>query len=123
LAPAESAPPGMDSKPAQLPQALAAFGSPAFASTLKQELLALDPARLPLESATQQGGVVDTTNLDLTVLGARDEGDRLEARIGVFFAEIVGGCSCGDEPLCATAYGQLLVTIRKSDATAHFHPA
>jgi hypothetical protein len=104
----------------RLPRALAAFGTPGFAATLKQELLALDPALLPLDQATCQGGLADTENLDLTVLAAGPENGRLVARIGVFFTEVVGGCSCGDEPLCATAYGQFRVVIDRRDASVRF---
>jgi hypothetical protein len=38
--------------------------------------------------------------------------------VGVFFREIVGGCSCGDEPFAADGYCEIELRIDKETAEA-----
>ncbi|MDX1698874.1 MAG: hypothetical protein R3308_11330 [Thiohalobacterales bacterium] len=84
-----------------------------FEQTLKQEILALDAGCLPLVHGTCEGGQVDTGNLAVSVFGSRERGATIEARIGVFFNEVIGGCSCGDDPFTRPASCLLRVTIDK----------
>ena len=100
--------------------AAAAWGRDDFAAVLKRELLALPAGTLPLHLGTSQGGVVDPASLGLTVLGAVETGGEIRARAGVFFTEIVGGCSCGDDPLTANAYCELEIRIDPARGTARF---
>ena len=44
----------------------------------------------------------------------------IQAKVGVFFNEIIGGCSCGDDPLSENAYCELQVSIDKVTAEAEF---
>ena len=46
--------------------------------------------------------------------------DAIEARVGIFFREIVGGCSCGDDPLTAHSYCELRVSIELGTGKAWF---
>lgn len=91
-----------------------------FAQQLKAALEQLPPGTLPLAQATTQGGQVDDSDVSVTVLALRDDGDVIRARVMVFFSEIVGGCSCGDDPLAGTAQGELEVWIDKRSAEAGF---
>lgn len=91
-----------------------------FARQLKHELEHLQPGTLPLEQATTQGGQVDDSNISATVVEAREDGDWIRARVGIFFNEVVGGCSCGDDPLSVNAYCQIQVSIDKASAEAEF---
>jgi hypothetical protein len=103
-----------------LAQALRAWSSAGFAQTLKQELLALPSGSLPLHRLTGQGGMVDDSALEVTIISRHDRDQVIEARIGVFFTEIVINCGCGDEPMPVNAYGELLLTINKTTADGVF---
>ena len=91
-----------------------------FARQLKYELEHLQPGTLPLEQATTQGGQVDDSNIAANVIEVREHGDWVCARVGIFFNEVVGGCSCGDDPLSVNAYCQIQVSIDRASAEAEF---
>jgi hypothetical protein len=61
---------------------------------------------------------VDEENLAVSVFSVADAGERIEAKIGVFFSEIMVGCSCGDNPLPTHAYCEMRVCIDKQTAQA-----
>jgi len=56
------------------------------------------------------------------VLACEDEGARIGVRIGCFFSEIVGGCSCGDDPVPAQAYCDLKIMIDKATGETEIAP-
>ena len=85
---------------------------------LKQVLEALPIDALPLAKCTTQGGFVDDQPITVTVLRMTDSATGLEAKIGVFFTEAIGGCSCsGEDTHSANGYGELLLSIDRQ--TAH----
>lgn len=94
--------------------------SESFSRTLKSEIESLKPGTLPLYNGTSQGGIVDDSNITATVMNFAEEDDNILATVGIFFDEIVGGCSCGDPPAADNAYCELKVTINKSTAVAEF---
>jgi hypothetical protein len=105
------------SRPAfKLVESVGAFGTPAFAEVLRRELLALTDGVLPI--AGEQGGLIDPASLGLTLLTSRADAERIEIVVGVFFTEIVGGCSCGDEPLAVNGYVELSLRIERVDGAA-----
>ena len=91
-----------------------------FARQLKYELEHLQAGTLPLEQATTQGGQVDDSNIAANVIEVCEEGDWVRARVGIFFNEVVGGCSCGDDPLSVNAYCLIQVSIDRESAEAEF---
>ncbi|MES9897448.1 MAG: glucosamine--fructose-6-phosphate aminotransferase [Sedimenticola sp.] len=95
--------------------------SESFNQTLKDELTSLKSGTLPLHLATTQGGIVDDSDVAVTVLGAADEGRSIRARVGVFFSEVIGGCSCGDDPLTASANCEMEIRIDKTSGEAEFN--
>jgi len=101
-------------------QCLRARGTERFSGELKNALLGLAPGVLPLQQGVTQGGHVDASNLDATVLDVIDEGPVIRARVGVFFTEVVGNCACGDEPAPAQAWCMLQVNIDTVSAAASF---
>lgn len=103
-----------------LPESLRAWGTPAFAPTLTSELKALPPGCLPLDALTTQGGRVDGVSLRL--LAAETRNDAIYARVGIFFTELIGGDSCGDGCVAVPGYGEIELSIARSDAVAHFSP-
>lgn len=104
----------------QLSDSPRAWGTDAFASTLKREVEALPPGALPLDRATAHGGRVDDGPVVVTVIGAIDAGSHLEARVGVFFAEVIAGCSCGDDPFDQPGYCELAGRIDKATGITVF---
>lgn len=100
-----------------LPEALAAWGTPAFQSTLKRELES-QAAALPLQQGVAQGGAADGSNLAVSVFGAREDERAIHAEVGVFFSEVVAGCNCGDDPMELHAYCVMHVSISKAGAGA-----
>lgn len=103
-----------------LPEALHHWPDSSFKQALKQELENQPTGTLPLEPGTSRGGIVDDSQLSVTVISTAADENRIHARIGVFFDEIIGGCSCGDEPAPENAYCEMLVVIDKSSARAEF---
>ena len=75
-----------------------AWGTPTFESVLKRDVEALSASELPL----QQGLSVTSYALDETfeamVIGAREYGSGIRAKVGIFFSGLVAGCSCADDP-------------------------
>ena len=104
----------------KLTASLSDWGRESFAQTLKAEVEGLSKGTLPLEKATTQGGYVDESNISATVFDFADKGNHVQAKVGVFFNEIVGGCSCGDDPIVVNAYCEILVSIDKKTAEAGF---
>lgn len=103
----------------RLPLALAAWGGDAFAPALKAEVQALGPAALPLHRLASTGHALDT-RVSVTLIASRESDETIVARLGVFFEEILPGCSCGDEPEAQPAYGELVLRIDKATGLAHF---
>ncbi|WP_126452501.1 glucosamine--fructose-6-phosphate aminotransferase [Sulfuriflexus mobilis] len=91
----------------------------ALAPTLKRWLEALAPGSLPLHKGVSQAGLVDDQAITAMVLNCRDDSEgAVEAKVGVFFTEVVINCGCGDEPMPVNAYCELLISIDKVSAEA-----
>jgi len=103
----------------RLGNSLRAWNTDAFAGILKADLLALGAGVLPLHEAAA-GGCVDEGHVEITVLGASDSAAEIQVNVGVFFAEVLAGCSCGDEPSASNAYCELRVSIEKATGLARF---
>ncbi|RKT43998.1 glucosamine--fructose-6-phosphate aminotransferase [Thiocapsa rosea] len=99
-----------------LVESVAAFGTPAFPEVLRRELLALQDGVLPI--AGEHGGLIDPETLGLTLLSSCADAERIEVVVGVFFTEIVGGCSCGDEPFEVNGYTELRLRIERTHGAA-----
>ena len=91
-----------------------------FKQVLKQELLSLKSGTLPLQQASTQGGYINQTQIDLTILSAADKQTEIIVRAGIFFTETVGGCNCDDDPFEAPAYCVVQLTINKTTACCGF---
>jgi hypothetical protein len=100
----------------KLVESVGAFETSAFVEVLRRELLALPYGVLPV--AGEQGGLIDPASLGLTLLSSRADAERIEVAVGMFFTEIVGGCSCGDEPFSVNRYMELMLRIERTDGGA-----
>jgi hypothetical protein len=110
----------MDATTIRLPLSLRAWPEATFPATLKAEIEALPAGSLPLDQVTINGWHVDDSHITATVLRVKDDTMAITADLGIFFTEIIAGCSCGDEPQSQQTYGELTVRIEKSTAAAIF---
>ncbi len=94
--------------------------SDAFQKVLKTELENLESGLLPLEKGTSQGGHVDDSDITATVLNVTEDSSDVQAKVGIFFTEIVINCGCGDDPMPINAYCEMIVRIDKATAEAEF---
>jgi hypothetical protein len=101
-----------------LPSSLGAWATDAFDRELKEELAALGADALPLDTCHTQGGLDADDRLTPSVLRKTDDESRVHVRVGVFFTEIMGGCSCSDEPFAADGDCEIEIRIDKETAEA-----
>jgi len=106
---------------ASLPESLRAWGTDVFARTLKWEIESLPLGVLPLAEAASAN--VDDSPITATVLRVEEGEGEIRAKVGIFFAEILTGCSCGYEPEPQSAYCEVLLTIDKATGEAGFELA
>lgn len=106
-----------------LPDSLAAWGGDDFAIVVKREVIALGAQQLPLEQGLTRGGMVDAENLDATVIAFHETDAGLVVKLGLFYAEVVGGCNCHDDPVAEPGYCEFEVIIDRRSGEAMFSPA
>lgn len=105
----------------QLPAAVLAWNTPTFAATLKQELEAIGGAPLPLQQALAVSNAVFDDRIEVIFIAATEEHGRIRAKVGIFFAGIVAGCACADDPTpipTQTEYGEFALTLDMTTAVA-----
>lgn len=104
-----------------LEKSVAAWGTDAFAATLKTELECLRSDVLPIGHAIGAGNRIDDTDLGVIVNAASADATHIHVSVGVFFAEIVACTTCsGGSGMCDEAYCELRVTIDKATGAARF---
>lgn len=102
---------------------LDAWGTAGFAPSLQREMERLRGDVLPIAHAIGAGSRLDDSDLGVIVNEVSDDAERIYARVGVFFAEIVECVSCGGgSGMRDEAYCEVAVTIDKSTGEAHFAP-
>ncbi|HKJ76159.1 MAG TPA: glucosamine--fructose-6-phosphate aminotransferase [Gammaproteobacteria bacterium] len=102
----------------RFPCAARAWPDAGFAQALKAEIENAPSGTLPLQQAVTQGGYVDDGAITATVIQSADAGDAVEAKVGVFFTEVVASCGCGEEPMPTNAYCVLGFRIDKETGAA-----
>lgn len=95
----------------KLPKAARKWPNKDFNAVLTREIEGLHQDTLPLHRALLQGGLIDPYSIAVTVLQVTDANEKIKAKVGVMFVEIVGGCSCGDEPAGSPQYCELSLLI------------
>lgn len=103
-----------------LANTLKTWQTDAFAQTLKREITALPSGSLPLDKALNEGGYVDDSNLEISILSTSDNHSAILIKAGVFFSEIVICCGCGDDPMPKNVYCEILISIDKKTAGTVF---
>ena len=82
----------------RLTEALDAWGTPDFADILKQEITHLDADRLPLQQGLSTSSYVVDNKLDVMIISVSEEEGFIRVKAGIFYAGIIAGCSCADDP-------------------------
>jgi hypothetical protein len=99
----------------------AAWDTPEREAALKRALEGLDAADLPLQQALMRGSQVTAAPVQVMVLTTTETAEGLEARVGVFFTSLLGGCQCADDPTPLESlpeYAQIKVTIQRETGMA-----
>lgn len=104
----------------KLKRALSSWGSISFKQVLKQELAQLPLDNFPLHKATQYGGIIDESDISFSIITIDEKPGYLIIKTGIFFLEIIGGCSCGDDPGTENIYCECILTIDRDSAEASF---
>ncbi len=105
----------------RLDKALQAWGTPEFSAALKRELKELDAALLPLQQGLSASSHVVDGKIDVMVISASAEDDVIRAKAGIFYAGIIAGCSCADDPTPVdevSEYCEVELTIDRKTAQA-----
>jgi hypothetical protein len=82
----------------QLTAALNAWGTPAFEEILKDAIVQMDAALLPLQQALAQSSYTDGANRSVSILSSSDAGGFIRVKAGIFYTGMIPGCSCADDP-------------------------
>ncbi|MEN8180772.1 MAG: glucosamine--fructose-6-phosphate aminotransferase [Pseudomonadota bacterium] len=104
----------------KLSNSLRDWNSDLFPITLKQEIENLEAGTLPLMMGVSHGGIPDDKTVSVSVLKVQDHQTCIQADVGVFFTEILAGCSCGDEPMAMHGYCEMQVRVDKTTADTVF---
>lgn len=80
------------------PRSLQAWDSPAFQQALKQEIEQLSAQQLPLQQGLTRGSYALDGKHKAMLIGAADMGEHLRIKAGIFYASVIAGCSCADDP-------------------------
>lgn len=104
----------------RLPDSARAWGTTDFPAVFKRELAA-HAAELPLQQALSGTSAVADEAVTVVLLAARADEATIHARVGIFFAGILAGCSCADDPAPVepqTEYCELQVAIERATGNA-----
>lgn len=81
-----------------LSKALAAWGSEDFQAVFKQEVQALGTAALPLQAGMVHSSHVSGDEMTVIVLEVAETPNLLQVRTGIFYAGVIAGSCCADDP-------------------------
>lgn len=100
----------------RLPNVAQSIGTSAFNDALKTAIEQLPHDALPLQQGLSTTSYVVDKKTSAMILGVADDGRAIRARVGIFYAGIVAGCSCADDPTPVNEeneYCELQLTIDK----------
>jgi len=105
----------------KLTQSVAAWNSLAFDETLIDEIQALGPRHPDLQHLLQAGlaqtSAVADDPISLYLLSSQEQDGRIHVRLGVFYAGIIAGCSCADDPSPVDSLTEHCELLLEMDAT------
>ena len=95
-------------------ESLRAWGTADFADVLKREILLLGADGLPLQQGLSAGNYVADEPITVVINSVAGLDDVIRVRAGIFYAGVIGGCSCTDDPTPASEineYCEVLIEI------------
>lgn len=108
-----------------LPDSARAWGTANFPAVLKREL-AEHADELPLQQALSGTSAVADEPVTVVLLDAQADETSIHAKVGIFFAGILAGCSCADDPTPVepqTEYCELRIAIERATGNASLSEA
>ncbi|MEW6292694.1 MAG: hypothetical protein AB1544_05240 [Pseudomonadota bacterium] len=108
-----------------LPDSARAWGTADFPAVLKREL-AEHADELPLQQALSGTSAVADEPVTVVLLDAQADETSIHAKVGIFFAGILAGCSCADDPTPVepqTEYCELRIAIERATGNASLSEA
>lgn len=105
----------------QLPKTLTAWGTADFAAALEHELCMLGAVQLPLQAGLAHTGYALDEIRGVMLLDAEETATQLLLKVGVFYAGIIAGCNCADDPTPVEPqeeYCELHLEIDRADGAA-----
>ena len=111
----------------KLEESLKAWGDESFKEVLKQELQGLGITDLPLQQGITSGSYVVDKPFKVMVIESAEADNHIRARVGIFYAGIIAGCNCSDDPTPVdetTEYCEVEILIDKTtgEFTASLQP-
>lgn len=82
----------------RFPRALAARQSASFNTIVKDEIECLDIDLLPLQQGLSRTSHVSSARVSATILRVEEDAGCVRVKAGLFYAGIIAGCSCADDP-------------------------
>ena len=82
----------------RLTKALSAFGSSDFEDILKAELQQLNADQLQLQQGLSTSSYALADTLKVMIISVSELAEFIRVKAGVFYAGIIAGCSCADDP-------------------------
>jgi hypothetical protein len=81
-----------------LSKSLRAWGSTGFDVVLAAEIAQLESAELPLQQGLSAGSHVVEDGRSAMVIARSATVDAISVKVGIFYASVLAGCSCADDP-------------------------
>ena len=105
----------------KLPKTLASWETPDFESVLKDEIQKIDVGLLPLQDGLSQSSYVSDADISVVILNVTETSSLIRAKTGIFYAGIIAGSCCADDPTPVgeqTEYCEVQFDIDKKTAEA-----
>ncbi len=77
---------------------LNAWGTAEFKFTLQQEIKKIDIKQLPLQQGLSQSSYVSDAEINILILNISETEDDIIAKIGIYYAGVIAGSCCADDP-------------------------
>jgi hypothetical protein len=103
----------------RLAKSLNAWAKPNFEDVLRNELEQIDAAQLPLQQGLTTTSDVADSKRTVRIISVADGDECIRVKAGIFYAGIVAGCSCADDPTPVNEqpeYCEVLLEIDKTTA-------
>ncbi|MBA1446852.1 MAG: hypothetical protein M3H12_00580 [Chromatiales bacterium] len=82
----------------KLTRSINSWNTPEFRDVLKDEIEQLDAEQLPLQQGLANSSYVGETPFRLMIIGVSDDSTAVRVHAGIFYAGIIAGCNCSDDP-------------------------